>query len=162
MRVALIDGLLAELDDVRAAFLAALEGVTQEQFVRRPPGEAAEGEERWPVRDVCWHLGQYDDYQRRVILAATGGRPLPENAPTKRPDYLDTPDLLREWLAQSRRALVVLVTQMDEAALNREFEGPRRTLTARGILKWIAIHERSHIAQVEALRALPPAPPAAP
>ena len=158
MRVALTDDLLAELEAVRAAFLAALDGVTQEQFVRRPPGEVGEGEERWPVRDVCWHLGQYDDYQRRTILAASEGRPLPKNEPTRRPAYLNTPDLLREWLAQSRRTLVVMASRLDEETLNRDFEGPNgRTLTARGILKWIAIHERSHIAQVEALRALPPA-----
>ena len=158
MRVALIDDLIAELEAARAAFLAALDGVTQEQFVRRPPGDVGEGEERWPVRDVCWHLGQYDDYPRRTILAASEGRPLPKNEPTHRPAYLNTPDLLREWLAQSRRTLVVMASRLDEEALNREFEGPNgRTLTARGILRWIAIHERSHIAQVEALRALPPA-----
>lgn len=157
MRVALIDDLLAELEAVRAAFLAALEGVTQEQFERRPPGEVGEGEERWPIRDVCWHLGQYDDYQRRTVLAASEGRPLPKNEPTRRPEYLDTPDLLREWLTQSRRTLAVLASRLDEETLNREFEGVGgRTLTARGILRWIAIHERSHIAQVEALRALPP------
>jgi hypothetical protein len=157
MRVALIDDLTTDLEAARAAFLATLDGVTQEQFVRRPPGEVGEGEERWPIRDVCWHLGQYDDFQRRVILAASEGRPLPANEPTRRPAYLNTPDLLREWLAQSRRALVVLASRLDEPALNREFEGANaRMLTARGILKWIAIHERSHITQVEALRALPP------
>lgn len=156
MRVALIDDLISGLEAVRADFLAALDGVTQEQFERRPPGEVAEGEERWPIRDVCWHLGQYDDYQRRTILAASEGRPLPKNEPTQRPAHLTTPDLLREWLAQSRRTLVVLASHLDEDTLNREFEGLNgRALTARGILKWVAIHERSHIAQVEALRALP-------
>lgn len=155
--MALIDDLTSNLEGVRAEFLAALEGVTQEQFERRPPGDITEGEERWPIRDVCWHLGQYDDYQRRVILAATEGRPLPRNEPTNRPGYLTTPDLLREWLGQSRRALVVLASHLDDAALNREFEGAGgRLLTARGILKWIAIHERSHIEQVNGLRALRP------
>lgn len=158
MRVALIDDLLAELEATRAAFLSALDGVTQEQFVRRPPGDVGDGEERWPVRDVCWHLGQYDDYQRRTILAASEGRPLPADGAARRPAYLNTPDLLREWLAQSRRALAVLASRLDEDTLNREFEGANgRTITARGILRWIARHERSHIAQVEALRALPPA-----
>ncbi len=159
MRMALIDDLTAELEAARAAFLAALDGVTQEEFERRPPGDVTEGEERWPILDVCWHLGQYDDYQRRTILAASEGRPLPKNEPTRRPEYLNTPDQQREWLAQSRRALVVMASRMDEATLNREFEGLNgRMLTARGILKWIAIHECSHITQVEALRALPPAP----
>lgn len=155
--MALIDDLLAGLEASRVEFLAALEGVTQEQFVRRPPGDAAEGEERWPLRDVCWHIGQYDDFQRRTILAASEGRPLPADEPARRPAYLNTPDLLREWLAQSRRALVVLVSKLDDDALNREFEGPRRTLTARGILRWVATHERGHIEQVQALLALPPA-----
>lgn len=158
MRVALIDDLVAELDSARTAFLAALDGVTREQFVRRPPGEVGEGEERWPIRDVCWHLGQYDDYQRRVILAASERRALPANEPTRRPAHLNTPDLLRKWLSQSRRALVVLVSRLDDDALNHEFEGAAgRTMTARGILKWVAQHERNHIAQVETLRALPPA-----
>jgi hypothetical protein len=158
MRVALIDDLVRELEAVRAEFLAALDGITQEQFVRRPPGEVGEGEERWPVRDVCWHLGQYDDFQRRVILAGSEGRAVPPNQPTRRPAHLNTPDLLREWLSQSRRALIVLASHLDEDALNREFEGSNgRALTARGILKWIAIHERSHIAQVVSLRAQPPA-----
>ena len=157
MCVALIDDLTADLEAARTAFLAALDGVTQEQFVRRPPGDVSEGEDRWPIRDVCWHLGQYDDFQRRVILAASEGRALPANEPPRRPAYLNTPDLLREWLAQSRRALVVLASRLDEDTLNREFEGAaRRTMTARGILKWIAIHERSHIAQVETLSTLPP------
>ena len=155
--MALIDDLTGELEASRAAFLAALEGVTQEQFLRRPPGEVGEGEERWPIRDVCWHLGQYDDYQRRTLLAASKGRPLPRNEPTRLPDYLSTPDLLREWLSQSRRTLVVMASRLDEATLNHEFEGLNgRTTTARGILKWVATHERNHIAQVEALRALPP------
>ena len=35
MRVALIDDLTAGLETVRAEFLAALEGVTQEEFERR-------------------------------------------------------------------------------------------------------------------------------
>ena len=158
MRVALIDDLTAELEAARTAFLAALDGVTQEQFVRRPPGEVGDGEERWPIRDVCWPLGQYDDLQRRMILAASEGRALPANDPTHRPAYLNTPDLLREWLAQSRRTLVVLASRLDEDTLNREFEGGAgRTMTARGILKWVAQHERNHIAQVETLRALPPA-----
>ena len=157
MRVALIDDLIAGLETVRAEFLVALDGVTQEEFERRPPGDVTEGEERWPIRDVCWHLGQYDDYQRRTILAASEGRPLPKNEPTQLPAYMTTPDLLREWLSQSRRALLVLASRLDEDTLNREFEGLNgRALSARGILKWVAIHERSHIAQVEALRALPP------
>ncbi len=157
MRVALIDDLLAELEAARTAFLAALDGITQEEFVRRPPGEIGEGEERWPVRDVCWHLGQYDDFQRRVILAASEGRAIPANEPTRRPAHLNTPELLREWLSQSRRALIVLASRLDEDALNREFSGTNgRTMTVRGILKWVAIHERSHISQVDALRALPP------
>lgn len=158
MRMALIDDLIAELDSARAAFLASLEGVTQEEFERRPPGDITEGEERWPILDVCWHLGQYDDYQRRTILAAAEGRPLPKNEPTRRPEYLNTPDQQREWLAQSRRALVVMASRLDDETLNREFEGLNgRTVTARGLLRWVARHEQAHIAQVEALRALPPA-----
>lgn len=157
MRMALIDDLTAELETARAAFLAALDGVTQEEFVRRPPGAIAEGEERWPILEVCWHLGQYDDYQRRTILAASEGRPLPANEPTKRPEYLNTPDQQREWLSQSRRALLVMASRLDEETLNREFEGLNgRTVTARGLLRWVARHEQAHIAQVEALRALPP------
>ncbi|RJQ09671.1 MAG: DinB family protein [Dehalococcoidia bacterium] len=157
MRMTLIDELIAELDSAHAAFLAALDGVTQEEFERRPPGEVTEGEERWPILEVCWHLGQYDDYQRRTILAATEGRPLPKNEPTKRPEYLNTPDQQREWLAQSRRALVVMASRLDEETLNREFEGLNgRTVTARGLLRWVARHEQAHITQVEALRSLPP------
>ena len=149
--------LLSDLHDARAELLAALEDITQEQLVRRPSGEITDGEERWPVRDVLWHVGLYEDWLRRTIDQGLGGRPVAAFDARSRPAHLNTPALLREWLDQSRRPTEVLLQRLHDADLDREFDvpgrGPRRP---RALLSGLARHDRQHAEQVRALRALPP------
>lgn len=146
-----------ELAAARAELLAALEGVTQEQFVRRPPGPVTDDEARWPLRDVLWHVGVYEDWVRRVIGQGLDGRPVVPFEARQRLAHLNTPPLLHEWLDQSRRPTEVLLQHLHDADLDREFEvpgrGPRRP---RALLAGLARHDRNHAEQVRALRALPP------
>ncbi|MPZ99658.1 MAG: hypothetical protein GEU80_10050 [Dehalococcoidia bacterium] len=147
-----------EMAAARAELLASLEGVTQEDFVRPPLGEVTEGEQRWPVRDVLWHVGLLDDWFRRMIDQARGGRAIDRFEARRCPAHLNTPELLREWLEQTRHPTLVLLEKLDAEALDRPFTlpaGERRT--PRYLLGYLARHDREHAAQVRTLRAPPDA-----
>lgn len=149
--------LQTELAAARAELLAALDGVTQEEFARRPPGPVTDDEARWPIREVLWHVGVYEDWTRRSIAQGLDGRPVAAYEARQRPAHLNTPALLLEWLEQSRRPTEVQLRRLDDADLDREFEvpgrGPRRP---RAMLGGLARHDRGHAEQVRALRSLPP------
>ena len=154
-----LDRLRAELDDARGELLRSIDGITQEQFVRRPPGEVTEADERWPVRDVLWHVGYSDDWTRRAIDHALRGEDAPRYEHRRRPAYLNTPELLREWLEQSRRPTLSLMRRMSDGDLEHEVRlADGRTRRVADLLRELAEHERTHAEQVRALRDLPPPP----
>lgn len=151
-----IDDIQSELSAARADLLDALEGVTQEQIDRRPPGEITDDEQRWPITDVLWHVGHTEDRFRRTIDQALGGRDVAMEPVRARPAHLTTLPLLLEWLEQSRRPTETLLRQMTDEQL--EFEIPRPDGTTRTPLRYLEIlvsHDHAHADQVRALKALP-------
>ena len=144
-----------DLQAARAELLAALEGVTQAEFERHPPGEITDDEQRWPIVEVLWHVGLIEDRFRRIIDQGLDGRPAVADPPRPRPTHLATPALLHEWLDQSRRPTEALLRRMTDAQLDLEI--PRAdgsTRTPRRYLAIIANHDRDHAGQVRALREL--------
>lgn len=150
-----IQDIQRDLEAARADLLLSLEGVTQAEFERHPPGEITDDEQRWPIVEVLWHVGQVEDRFRRVIDQGLEGRPLVADPPRPRPAHLTTPALLLEWLAQSRRPTEALLRRMTD--VNLDLEIPRAdgsTRTPRRYLTIIANHDRDHAGQVRALREL--------
>lgn len=146
--------LLEHLAAARAELLAALHEIGQEEFIRRPTGEPTEGDERWPVRDVLWHVGLYEDAVRRWVDATRRGVTAEPYVARRRPAHLNTPELLHAWLEQTRRPTVVLIeklTDADLAAPRTDADG-RETSFALALAA-LAEHDRAHAAQVRALRA---------
>ncbi len=156
-----VASVLAMVEEARDEVLATLQGVTQAQFVRRPPGEVTPEDERWPIRDVLWHVGLVEDWYRRSIDAALGGRAVEPYEAIRRPARLNTLPLLIEWLDQTRRPLRSLLGRIGPADLDREVAwAGGRTRTPRAALGRLAEHDRVHVEQVRDLLALPPEPEA--
>jgi len=149
-----VESLRRALADGRADLLTALEGVTQEEFIRRPPGEPTDADARWPVRDVLWHVGMFEDWVRRGVDAARRGVEATAYEPRRRPAHVSTPALLLEWLAQTRRPTLVLLGKLrdEELGVAHRVGGRERTF-ARG-LAHLGEHDREHARQVRQLRAL--------
>jgi uncharacterized damage-inducible protein DinB len=152
-----VEELRADLEAARAELMDALAGISQEEFSRRPPQGSAPEDERWPVRDVLWHVGMLDDWFRRMIDQSRGGRPIDGYEARRPPVHMNEPPLLEEWLRQTRHATLVLLGKLDEAMLDREFTLPQGEVrTPRRLLAYLARHDREHAGQVRALRALRP------
>lgn len=150
------DDLLRDLRAARAELLAAIEGITQAELDRRPPGPVTDDEQRWPAGEVLWHAGAVEDEFRLTIDQALGGRPITATRLRERPAHVTTAALLREWLDQTRRPTEVLLGRMTDADLDREFTRPDgQTRTPRRLLTILVRHDRNHAEQVRALRALP-------
>lgn len=151
-----VDDLRAGLDAARGELLAALEGVTQEQLVRRPPGEVTVDEQRWPIRDVLWHAGAVEDWIGRMASQALGGGPVDGYAAPRRPAITNTLKLLLDWLEQRRDATLALICALEDRDLAIEFTTPgdeHRTIGR--VLAHLVVHDRQHRDQVLALRELP-------
>ena len=150
-----IDEIRRDLEAARADQIAAREGGTQAEFDRRPPGEVSDDEQRWPIVEVLWHIGQVEDRFRRAIDQGLDGRPVVADPTRPRPAHLTTLALLREWLDQSRRPTESLLRRMTDAALDVEItRADGSTRTPRRYLAIIANHDHEHAAQVRALRAV--------
>jgi DinB superfamily len=151
-----LEALLESLASARAALLATLEGVTHVAFVRPPstplPTSDHLDDGCWSARDVLWHAGLVDDWFRLLIDQGLGGRPLAPWKASTRPDHIETPAFLQEWLAQTRGALLARAHRLSPADLDAEFvlpEGERRA--PRDLLADLARHDRDHAAQVRSL-----------
>ncbi len=147
--------LAEELQAARLELLAAMEGISQDDFERPPAGasEQSEGGERWAVRDVLWHVGLVEDWLRRVVSQASAGRPLDRYQVRQRPAITSEVEHLREWLDQCRRPTLALLRRLPEDHLDREFTLPEGEVrTARRLLTHIARHDRQHAEQVRTLR----------
>ena len=150
-----IDDIRSDLEGARADLLDALEGVTQEEFDRRPPGEITDDEQRWPIVQILWHVGQTDDRFRRIIEQGLEGRTSPPHPARPRPAHLTTPPLLLEWLEQSRRPTTALLRRLTDADLDFEMVRPDGTTrTPRRYLALLVNHDHEHATQARTLRAL--------
>ena len=146
--------LAEQLAAARDELLAAIEGISRVELIRRPPGEPTADDEHWPVCDVLWHVGAYEDFIRRTIDGARRGVAARAYGPPRRPAHMETPELLRAWLDQTRRPTVVLLEKLtsDELAATRVGANGRETTFTR-LLERLAAHDGAHAAQVRALRA---------
>jgi DinB superfamily len=149
-----VDDARAELAAARDELLAAIDGITREELLRPPPGEPSPQDERWPIRDVLWHVGMWDDYVRRSIDATRRHVPPPPFENRIRPLQLETPEMLRAWIDQARHLTLVLLGKLSEAELAETRRGPNgRDSSFRSALAFLASHDRQHAQQVRALRA---------
>ncbi|MDA0364398.1 MAG: DinB family protein [Chloroflexi bacterium] len=146
--------LIATLSAARDVLLAAIEGLTAEELLRAPPGPATDTDERWPIRDVLWHIGMYEDYLRRWVDGTRRGIAVEPYAARRRPMHMETPELLRAWLDQTRRPTIVLVGKLGAADLDAaRADAAGHETTFALALGALAAHDRAHAEQVRALRA---------
>lgn len=144
-----IDTLRAELEGARADLLAAVEGISADAFVR-----TGEADDSRSVRDLLWEAGQVEDWYRRTIDQAVGGRAMDAFVLHPRPERLATPDYLLAWVDQTRRPLLSLLRRLGDADLAAEVRAPGAApRTVRGLLEGLAADEREHAERVRALRA---------
>jgi hypothetical protein len=142
-----IDALLADLGAAREALIAAVEGVTAEAFVQ----PATEGGDS--VRDVLWQAGLVEDWTRRAVGQATGGRAVDGFQPIRRPDRLTSVGLLLEWLTQTRRPLISLLGRTATEALEVECRLPDgEAVTPRALLERLVTREQAAAGQILAIR----------
>ncbi len=151
-----VEDLRDRLDTAREELLAALEGVTQDQLVRRPPGPVTGDDERWPIRDVLWHIGGVEDWIHRMASQAHGGRPIDAYAAPRRPAMTNTLPLLLKTLDQTRRPMLTFLRGLEDADLATEFTTPADEQRTIGrVLNHLAVHDGQHREQILALRELP-------
>lgn len=147
-----LEALLTALAAARAGLLAALDGMPAETFVRHPAGPVATDEERWNVRDFLWHAGLLDDWYRLLIDQALGGRPLAAWKPGARPAHIETPELLLEWLNQTRGALLARARRLSDADLDVQFAPPdSEPATPRRLLEHLVKQDVAHASRVQGL-----------
>ena len=153
------DELRHDLAAARDELLEALAGITQDELAR-PLLEldGAEGQcvpMRGALWDTLWGVGQLDDWTRRVIDQARGGRALDVYEARRRPVHMETPELLRQWLEQTRRATLVLLEKLSADDLERELTLPGGEVrTPRSLLAHLVNHDREQAALVRATRAM--------
>lgn len=151
-----VEALRARMAAERAELLRALDGVTQAQLVRRPPGEVTEEEQRWTMRDVLWHIGTVEDWIRRMASQALDGRPIDGYEPPRRPAITNTLPLLIEWLDQTRGATLAFMRNLEDEDLATAFVTPAgEERTIGRVLNHLVVHDGQHQEQVLGLLELP-------
>src|SRR5207253_5270270 len=64
-----LQDLLAKLDEERSAFLATIEGLSEEDALWRPPDDV-HGEEGWSAKEQLSHLAEMESSYRAWVLRA--------------------------------------------------------------------------------------------
>ena len=135
----------------RAAFLHAIEDVTEEQALRPPSGEPAE----WCVLQVAQHVLGWTENVEVVIEAIAGGRLalkhprgyLPPNPPA-------TLIEVRRALVEASMRFLALPERVPDVA-NAELTVAHEVYGELNYLGWFArcaAHDGVHLGQVEALK----------
>lgn len=151
-----IERLRADLEAAREELLASFEGITAEEFARVPDGSVEPVDWSGSIRDVLWHVGLVEDWTRRTVNQAIGGRTPSPYAHRDRPGIAETPEYLGEWLHQCRRPLLALMRRLPDDALDRTFTlSNGESLAVHPMLAQIADHDREHAVHIRALRGLP-------
>ena len=156
------DDLKAALAETRGRLMAAVGGVSEQQFKRRPAATPA-APAPWCIAEVLAHLLHDEDlWSRRIEHALTNDGTEIEPSPRQESAgriaaarQAPVPQLIHGILA-SRRDL-----ELRLANASRVEGGMERSLrhTARGVIsvRWMATkvieHEGEHTAQIEAIRA---------
>ena len=154
---AALDERLARLAEAREALLDALRGLEQARFVRRPPDPAAEGDRRWSIREVLWHVADSDRCWREWIEAALRGEAMTRFDGVRRPAHLNTLPQLIESLEEQRAITLALLGGLDESSdLTARHATPSHERSVLEALDHLTNHDRDHVEQIAALAALPP------
>ncbi len=158
-------GATEELTNMLAAtrkrLLAAIEGVTEEQFHRRPEGDGAA--DAWSISEVLAHLLASERLRtERIALAlAQNGAPITPSPPgaheanARAGRRVPVPQIIHGLLAVRRELERTLTGTADlEASLGQAVIHPQR---GRDTVRWmlnekVIGHEAEHAAQIEALR----------
>lgn len=141
-----LDSMRAAIEASRDALLAALDGLTQPEFESGAGGTS--------IRDRLWEHGQREDWYRRSMDQAVGGRAVDGFALHPRPERLSTPDYLLAWIDQTRRPLLALLRRLRDADLDVAVRTPDGAVrTPREILHGLAAEERALADAVRAARA---------
>ena len=154
---AALDERLTRFGEARAALLDALRGLDQARFVRRPPDPAAEGDRRWSIREVLWHVADSDRCWREWAEAALRGEAVTRFRGVRRPAHLNLLPQLIESLAEQRAATLALFGSLGgDADLTTQHPTPSHARSILEMLEHLTGHDREHIEQIAALAALPP------
>jgi uncharacterized damage-inducible protein DinB len=143
----------------RRALLDALEGLEQDALARRPPpsSDADDGDDaRWSIREVLWHVGDAEQMWGAWAEATLRGDSVPHFHRARRPAERNRLPQLLAWLEESRAATLARCSALDDAALSARRPTPDGERSILEVLDHLASHEREHVAQIAALRALPP------
>ncbi len=147
------------LEEARGRLLAAISGVTEEQFKRRPPGET------WSIAEVLSHLLQTERLWcgRARLALERDSASIEPSAPEAHEEgaragrSAPVPQLIHGLLATRRDAemLIDRAAGMTENGLHRSAWHPRlgQDLTVEWMIaEKLVAHEEEHAAQIEALR----------
>ena len=157
-----------DLDLVRQRLFAAISGVGEDQFKRRPPKNGAD-EPPWSIAEVLAHLLHAEriraDRLRAALdedgVAVEAVAPEASAAAARAGRAAPVPQLVHGLLA-SRRAIELLLEAAEavQGGLDRAVIHPRlgrQTIEAM-VRTFVVDHEAEHAAQIEALRASVAAP----
>ena len=152
-----LDERLTRLAEAREALLDALGELDQAHFVRRPDDPAAEGDRRWSIREVLWHVADSDRCWRGWIEAALRGEAVTRFRGVRRPAHLNTLPQLIESLREQRTSTLAFLGGLDGAAdLTTPHPTPSHARSILEVLDHLTNHDRDHAEQIAALAALPP------
>ncbi len=154
---ATLDERLTRFAEARAALLDALRGLDQAHFVRRPADAAAEGDRRWSIREVLWHVADSERCWREWIGAALRSDAVTRFRGVRRPAHLNLLPQLIESLDEQRSATLALFAGLaGDADLTTRHPTPSQPRSILEALDHLAGHDREHAEQIVALAALPP------
>ncbi len=154
---AALDERLARLAEAREALLDALAGLDQAHFVHRPADAADEGDRRWSIREVLWHVADSDRCWREWIEASLRGEAMTRFGGGRRPAHLNTLPQLIESLDEQRAATLALLGGLDgDADLATRHPTPSSERSILEVLDHLTNHDHEHVEQIAALAALPP------
>lgn len=146
-------GVLIELEQIRAETIRRLEGLSQEQLDAQPPPMAYE--EAWSLGEVFMHIAIDEIYLRELIA-----RPLREGSkPPEGITFLPpTPprgtskDVIRFWLDRARTQTKIFVDDWPgEWHQELRHKGGLELMNALEWLKGYGGHEAFHHRQIDAL-----------
>ena len=154
---AALDERLTRFAEAREALLDALRDLDQAHFVRRPEDPAAEGDRRWSIREVLWHVADSERCWREWIEAALRGEAVTRFRGVRRPAHLNLLPQMIESLDEQRSATLAFLGGLGEGAdLTTRHPTPSHPRSILEALDHLTGHDREHAEQIAALAALPP------
>ncbi len=140
----------------RAAFVAELVGVSEEQAGWRPPG--GDGEAAWSILEVTRHVLTYTPNVADIVVATAKGSTVTKDPPgALRPQQSETlANLLEELVVVSSR-LVSLTRELPPVSNLETTVGHARfgQLNCRSWFLFASLHDADHTQHVQTLKQMP-------